>query len=186
MSSPLLYLVGPVVTLIAVVLAYALGRAQGRSQTRFEKSAEILTDLRRQILALKWHYRRWVRDRSDETSFEVMRALEALVEGYEAGMPWFEPRTVEKLEPLVSAMRYEGLYHYGILMTASDEVQHIRDEATEGLRRWVEDDLDPLVDGLEEEVRRLIGTKKNWDRYRRSGCTPEAKEYEPGEIPELF
>lgn len=45
--------------------------------------------------------RRWLRDRTDATSFEVMSALEALVEGYEAGMLWLEPRTVEKLEPLV-------------------------------------------------------------------------------------
>jgi len=179
-------LAGPVVTLVAVVLAYALGRSQGRSQTRFEKSAEILTDLRRQILALKWHYKRWVRDTSKETSFEVMRALETLAEAYEAGTPWFEPRTVERLEPLVSAMRYEGLYHYGILMTASSEVQHIRDEATEGLRTWVDSELDPLVEDLEEEVRRLLGTKRAWDLYRQSGHKPPTKEYDPGEIPELF
>jgi len=115
-----------------------------------------------------------------------MGALEALVEGYQAALPWFEPRTVERLEPLVSAMRYEGLYHYGILMTAGEEVQHIRDEATEGLRRWVEDDLDSLVNDLEGEVRRLIGTKRNWDRCSRSGRTPKTKDYHPGEIPELF
>lgn len=79
MSSPFLYLVGPLATLIAVVLAYALGRMQDRSQTRFNKSTEIVTDLRRQILSLKWHYRSWGKDPSDETSFEVMRALEILV-----------------------------------------------------------------------------------------------------------
>ncbi len=186
MSSPLLYLIGPFATLIAVVLAYALGRAQGRSQTRFDKSAEMVTDLRGQILSLKWYYRRWVKDPSDETSFEVMRALKTLVEGYKTGLPWFEPRTAEKLEPLISAMRYEGLYHYGILMTAGQEVQHIRDKATEELRKWVERDLDPLVDDLEDEVRRLIGTRKAWERYRKSGRTLKTTTYAEGEIPELF
>ncbi len=186
MSSPLLYLVGPLATLIAVVLAYALGRRQGRSQTRFNKSAEIVTDLRRQILSLKWHYRRWVKDPSDETSYEVVAVLHGLVEAYKAGLPWLEPRTVEKLEPLISTLRYEGLYHYGILKTASEEVQHIRNEASDGLRKWVENDLDPLVDDLEDEARRLIGTKRAWDRYRSSGRTLETKAYDPGEIPELF
>lgn len=83
-------------------------------------------------------------------------------------------------------MRYEGLYHYGILRTAGEEVQHIRDEATGGLRRWVEDDLDPLVGDLEDEAQRLMGTKRAWDRYRRSGRVREAKAYDPGEVPELF
>lgn len=186
MSSPLLYLVGPLATLIAVVLAYALGRVQGRAQTRYDKSTGIVTELRRRILSLKWHYGRWVRDPSDETSYEVVGVLYGLVEASKVGLPWLEPRTAEKLEPLVSAMRYEGLYHYGILKTAGEEVQHIRDEATEELRRWVENDLDSLVDDLEDEVRRLIGTKEAWDRYRRSGRTLGTKDYMPGEIPELF
>lgn len=101
-------------------------------------------------------------------------------------MPWFEPKTVEKLEPLISAMRYEGLYHYGILMTAGQEVQHIRDEATAGLRKWVERSLDPLVDELEDVVRRLIGTRKAWKRYQTSGRTPKTTTYVEGEIRELF
>jgi hypothetical protein len=185
-SSSLLYLVSPLATLIAVVLAYIFGRSQGRSQTRYEKSGEIVTDLRRRILSLKWHYRRWVNEPSDETSHEVVGVLYELVRAYEEGMPWLEPHTIEKLQPLISAMRYEGLYHYGILKTAGEEVQRIRDEATAGLRKWVENDLDPLVDDLESEVRRLIGTKRVWDRYRRSGREPQTKAYDPGEIPELF
>lgn len=186
MSSSLLYLAGPFATLIATALAYALGKAQGRSQARFEECVKVATGLRRRILILRRYYKHWVRNPSEETSAEVLRMLEELLEDYRAGLPWLEPRTVEKLEPLVSAMRYEGLYHYGILKTAGAGAQHIRDGATEGLREWIENDLGTLVDNLEDEVRRIAGMKAVWDRYCSSGRTPKTKEYQRGEIPEPF
>jgi hypothetical protein len=42
------------------------------------------------------------------------------------------------------------------------------------------------VDDLEDEVRRIVGTKVVWDRYCSSGRTPKTKEYQRGEIPEPF
>jgi hypothetical protein len=76
-TSLWVYFLSPVAILCAVVFTYLLGRVQGRAQTRYLKSAEHITELRKLLLDVRWAFE--VLPDFEEESDEEIAGTAALV-----------------------------------------------------------------------------------------------------------
>lgn len=84
--------------------------------------------------------------------------LEALRED---NSPWLQPRTAATLRPLSEHLRKVTSDH--IEAMKSDDEARIR-ESRERLSVWIEKDLAKIQSDLDDEARRIIGTKRHWNR----------------------
>jgi len=138
----------PVAILAAVVFTYLLGRVQGRAQTRYIKSAEYLTQVRKLLLDLRWAFEtlpEFVQENDDEiaeAADDIGRRWMRLVSYYETYEPWLPRRTTDSLEPgLILAVYERGLP----LIREEDEPPLSREELIEQLEQIKKTDFDSLA-----------------------------------------
>jgi hypothetical protein len=92
-TSLSVYSLTPIATLYGVLVGFFLTKVQGRSQTRYVKSAEYITKLRRFLLNVRWafevlhEYEHESADEIGETADEVGDRVIKLVSYYETYSP---------------------------------------------------------------------------------------------------
>jgi hypothetical protein len=155
--------------LIFLYIAYAFGKSQGRAQLRHERAAEAIVAALRIIRKLSGEFGMWaLRGQRDDLEIgyakeisRLRRELQSLV--YD-NSPWFEPETEGKLNPVLKEV---GSY-YGKHTDAlkSGDAARIK-ESGKQLSEWRLRRLTLLEIALEDEARRLIGTKRHWRSTRR-------------------
>lgn len=175
----------PLVTLVAVFLAYVLGRRQEREQTRYQESAKVVIELRRKMREIMdsfpypllertesplgflptYPLYRWLRSmravqRLDEFASLLLLyyKLRDLGGYYEANEPWLSPEIREKAGPVLRSIAEQTMMLY------SAGGHYPRD--WESLWRR-EEEFNSLVSELDAEARRLIGTPRGRSRWRR-------------------
>lgn len=171
--------------MVAVFLAYALGRRQGKEQTRYQERARVVIELRRKMRDTMDSFPfpaltreqdpldflpttplyRWLRDtrtarRLGEFVALVLlsRKFSDLSDYYEANEPWLSPEMREKADPVLRSISEQALVLYGA------GGRYPRD--WEALRRR-EEEFRPLMEELDAEARRLIGTPRKHPWWRR-------------------
>lgn len=181
----LIDLLDTVIPLVAVLLAYFFGRMQGMEQTRYQESAKVVVELRRKMRdtmdsfpypilergqdpldflptspLYRWLRRRRTVQRLDEFFWLLVlaRKLPDLDGYYEANEPWLSPEIREKVGPVLKSLSEQVL----ILYKAGG--RYPRD--WENLRRR-EEEFRPLLNELDAEARRLIGTPRGRPRWKR-------------------
>ena len=167
-TSLWVYFLSPVAILGAVVFTFLLGRIQGRAQTRYIKSAEYITQLRKLLLELRWNFE-VLPEFEQETDDEIAVTAEVLgerviklVKYYETYKPWLPRRTKDRLEPGLILTIYEmGLP----LMREEDEPPVSREEFIKLLAPLKDIDFVGLADKLDKEVEHLVGTLPWWQRW---------------------
>jgi Asp-tRNA(Asn)/Glu-tRNA(Gln) amidotransferase A subunit family amidase len=154
--------------IVALVVAYALGKAQGRAQTRHEKAAEVIvTGLRltKRVGAEcgVWaHYRK--RDESElKYRAEILRLRGELQDLVYDNSPWLEPQTQSKLRPVIRDLG-DFQRDHAEAIKSGDEARAQR--SGERLSEWTTKKLIQMQNDLEDEARRIIGTKRHWSRTR--------------------
>lgn len=142
-----IYLLGPAATLVGIVVAFLLGRVQGRSQTRYVKSAEILTELRRIVLEIEMYLVHYPEE-PDEGKVILGEKIKdhelELVRYLQTYALWLPRPTRDK----VDAVLREFMRAY----TDADSLD--AKELTERLRA--------LMSELAVETERLLGTGPPW------------------------
>lgn len=148
--------------LLFVVLAYIFGRSQGKSQTQHEKAAGAIVDavrLTRQVAAECYAWSRLTKRDEIELRHrvEVTRLRGELLDLVNDNSPWFEPQTEGKLRPVIEDLKKVTIDH--ITALKSDNEAQVR-ESGERLSEWIETDLAQMQMDMENEARRIIGTKR--------------------------
>jgi hypothetical protein len=148
---------------VLVLCAYFLGKAQAKAQVRHQKAVEALVEALRTITKLQSEFGIWAlyEKRSDleiEHAREISRLLANLQGIIYDNSPWFEPATERKVHPVLNeALRYYSEHTDAL---KSDDATRIADSRKQ-LSKWEDEVLVLKVVALEDEARRLIGTKRS-------------------------
>lgn len=167
-------LIQSAVSLAAVVLAFFLGKRQGRDQALYTKRAEVIIELRRRVLELSEYLALYPHKHPPtEDDKELIGKLDALSRYHEDNLPWLEPRTSQKVDLIRSTFWQQSAEASKALRERST------DESQTGLIEWQRDVYRPLMDELEGEARRLIGTRRGWQPNRgwRTGSASDFLRY---------
>jgi hypothetical protein len=166
-----------IVGIIAIVVqpiflyaAFQFGKAQARAQVRHQKAVEAIVRALRIIEQLQLKFRMWVRykERDEleiEYAKEISRLRDELRDLVYDNSPWFEPHTKDKVRLILAEIRL----YYGEYADALQSGDPARVAQTgKRISEWSEESYPLRVIELEDEARRLIGTKRHW-RYTRRG-----------------
>jgi hypothetical protein len=165
-------LFGLFMTLVGTVLGYRLGL----KKTRNEQQAEVLIELRRKYLRLKDRFLDFSvplppgKDRLEQIN--AMQAdIDDMVDYFHSERMYLEAETTEKARWITGGF----LKHFWDMREAlrGDAVQlptegpYREDLARHEMEQWREGDLPGLLEGLEDEIRELLGTRETlWDVVR--------------------
>jgi hypothetical protein len=172
-TSLWVYFLSPVATLCGVVVGFFLAKVQGRSQTRYVKSAEYITRLRKLLLDVRWafevlpEYEHESDDEIGETAALVGERVMKLVSFYETYVPWLPQRTRDSLEQGLILTVFElGLP----FIREEDEPLMSREKFNRLLEQLKNTNFVALADELDNEVEHLVGTlpwRQRFSRVRR-------------------
>lgn len=163
-----IYFLAPVATVLTTLVGFAvfyfLGRSQMRAQVRHEKAVEAIVEFLRVIRDLGTKSGVWslYHERSDperENAEEILRLRGKLQELVYDNSPWFEPETERKMRPVLKQL--PPLYKDHREAIRSKDRNRAK-ETGDRLREWSNHDLINMEIELEDEARRLIGTKRRW------------------------
>ena len=172
-TSLWVYFLSPVATLCGVVVGFFLAKVQGRSQTRYVKSAEYITRLRKLLLDVRWafqvlpEYEHESDDEIGETAALVGERVMKLVSYYETYVPWLPQRTRDSLEQGLILTVFElGLP----FIREEGEPLMSREKFNRLLEQLKNTNFVALADELDNEVEYLVGTlpwRQRFSRVRR-------------------
>jgi hypothetical protein len=169
-TSLWVYFLSPVATLCGVVVGFFLAKVQGRSQTRYVKSAEYITRLRKLLLDVRWafevlpEYEHESDDEIGETAALVGERVMKLVSFYETYVPWLPQRTRDSLEQGLILTVFElGLP----FVREEDEPLMSREKFNRLLEQLKNTNFVALADELDNEVEHLVGTLPWRQRFSR-------------------
>jgi hypothetical protein len=161
-----------IVTVVAqplfLLVAFFFGKAQGRAQVRHERAAVAVVAAVRVVADLRAEIGVWaiLREREEiesqyrGTILRLRGELQSLV--YD-NSPWLDPKTELKLKPVLNELRIQYDAHDNAL--ASGDPARIT-ETGKRLTEWNIRNLTQMQIDLEDEARRLIGSKRHWTRTR--------------------
>lgn len=147
-----------------LLVAFFLGKAQGRAQVRHERAADAVVAAVRVVADLRAEVGVWAilleRDETESkyrgTILRLRKELQSLV--YD-NSPWLDPKTERKLKPVIQELRS----HYSAYDAALSSGDATRiTETGERLAEWNTRNLTQMQLDLEDEARRLIGSKRHW------------------------
>jgi hypothetical protein len=158
-----------VVQPIFLYAAFQFGKAQARAQVRHQKAVEAIVSAIRIIEQLQSEFGIWVlykkRDAVEIShAKEISRLRDELRELIYDNSPWFEPRTEGKVRPVLTEVRLYYKVHTDALK--SGDPARIA-ESSKQISEWSKESYPLRVIALEDEARRLIGTKRHWRSTRR-------------------
>lgn len=151
---------------IFIIATFFLGKAQGKAHIRHEKAAEVIVNCVRLISDLRVEFELWavhteLSDLSREQAKEITRLggeLQNLVYGNSL---WFDPETESKMTPVAGEVYKRTSEHWNALK--SGDKARI-EESGKQLSEWNTRDLTKMQVALQDEARRLIGSKRPWSR----------------------
>jgi hypothetical protein len=154
---------------VFLLVAFFLGKAQGKAQVRHEKAAEAIVAALRIIRRLQLELGVWaLSEKQDELELDqakkVSRLRDELRRLIYDNSPWFEPQTEGKMKPILAEVRLYYKEHTDALK--SGDAARIA-ESGKRLSEWHMEPLTLMANALEDEARRLIGTKIHWRSTRR-------------------
>ena len=149
--------------------AFFLAKAQGRAQVRHEKAAEAIVAALRIIRRLQLELGLWAHyEKRDELELgqarNIMRLRRKLRRLINNNSPWFEPQTEGKMKPILKEVGRYYEDHTDALK--SGDAARIA-ESGKRLSEWHIEPLTLMMITLEDEARRLIGTRLHWTSTRR-------------------
>ncbi len=167
-------------TVFAVGVAYVLGRAQGKHQTQHNESTRAVTELRRKAIEaqesletcksmLDSELPSWSEEDVKQAVEDFKDKVWELCDYYRAAYPWMQEQTIEKIKPLVWELYLPAA---GLVLDKISESLEGGDERKqsqlqqEAMRNWDTQKLQPLLEELDAEARRLVGTSPSWLRRR--------------------
>lgn len=149
---------------VFISITYFLGKSQGRAQVRHEKASQALVEAISIVGSMQLAVGVWALKRvRDNTEREYSRKLLAL-KGQLRDLiiynsPWFDPRTERKIERVLK--EFASMYRdHSDALAAGDRTR--AEETGTRLHEWHFAPLALLKIDLEDEARRLIGSKKPW------------------------
>lgn len=153
-----------VVQPLLIVLTFLLGKAQGKAQMRHEKAAESVVATVRVVRKLRTELGMWAimreRDETEAGYREKVRELRGeLRELVYQNAAWLDPRTERKLKPVVYELA-DRCNEHGEALASGDKAQ--AEQTGARLSKWNMRNLTQIQLDLEDEARRLIGTKRRW------------------------
>lgn len=159
-------LLTPIVSAVGIIAAYFFGRRQGKAQTRHEKSVEAVVQALRIVRLLQEDFGVWAlyekRDALElDYAGKISDQLHELQQLIYDSSPWFEPTTEDRMDSVYKASRRYYQEHTDALK--SGDADRIKKSGKQ-LSEWLDDRMVLMVNALEDESRRLIGTKRHW-RY---------------------
>jgi hypothetical protein len=165
-------IVGIVTVVVQPIFLYAafqFGKAQARAQVRHQKAVEAIVSALRIIEQLQSQFGMWAnfKKRGEleiEYAEEISRLRDELRELVYDNSPWFEPHTEGKVTPILTEVRLYYLLHTEALK--SGDPRRIAESSKE-ISEWSKESYPLRVIALEDEARRLIGTKRHWRSTRR-------------------
>jgi hypothetical protein len=158
-----------VVQPIFLYAAFQFGKAQARAQVRHQKAVEAIVSTLRIIEQLQSQFGMWAifkkRDELEiEYAKEISRLRDELRELVYDNSPWFEPHTEGKVTSILAEVRLYYRVHTEALK--SGDPRRIAESSKE-ISEWSKESYPLRVIALEDEARRLIGTKRHWRSTRR-------------------
>lgn len=166
-------MLSPLATIVGVVAAFFFGRLQGRSQSRYTKSAEIVTELRRCVLKIQSELEALPDSASSPERPQKSTALVKMVSNfgfyYETHEPWLTRGLRDKAAPIVQELygQTHNLVRDEGPQDAASTLQFV------GNLRLIDNaKLQQLLDDFTEETERLLGTAPPWGRRRKPGQLP--------------
>ena len=158
-----------VVQPIFLYAAFQFGKAQARAQVRHQKAVEAIVSALRIIEQLQSEFRMWVlSEKRDEVEIEYAKEISRLRDELRKliydNSPWFEPHTEDKVRPILTEVRLYYALHTDALK--SGDPARIA-ESSKRISEWSKESYPLRVIALEDEARRLIGTKRDWRSTRR-------------------
>lgn len=166
-ASQTAIVVGAISVLVQPVFIYVthrLGRAQGKAQVRHEKSSQALVEACNIVRGIQQEVGLWALMRArNNTEMEQARKLLALKgqlrDLVTYNSPWFDPRTQRKIERVLKV--FGDLFNeHADALAAGDQAR--ADETGTRIYEWHFEPLALLIIDLEDEARRLIGSRKPW------------------------
>jgi hypothetical protein len=136
---------------------------------RHQKAVEAIVSVLRIIEQLQLKFRMWVRykERDEleiEYAKEISRLRDELRDLVYDNSRWFEPHTVGKVRLILVEIRlYYG--EYADALKSGDPARIA--QTGKRISEWSEESYPLRVIELEDEARRLIGTKRHWRSTRR-------------------
>lgn len=163
------YLLTPLVSLAAVVLAYLLGNQQGRAQTRYDRATDALT----RILALALEAEDYLETlRSfgpggpvEEWTEAVSGTVRKMEDAYRSSRPWLDPAQRGRVEAVLAPFRAAE----ALLVSARDagEVLGARVDPVSHAEALGTFDVGAPINALDAEVTRLASApsalERAWD-----------------------
>jgi hypothetical protein len=147
-----------------LLVAFFLGKAQGRAQVRHERAADAVVAAVRVVADLRAEVGMWAilqeRDELESKSRgTILRLRQELRNLVYDNSPWLDLKTERKLKPVIYELRSQYDAHDDAL-TSGDPARIT--ETGERLAEWNTRNLTQMQLDLEDEARRLIGSKRHW------------------------
>ncbi len=163
-------------TIAAVLVGFVLGRTQGKYQTQHNESLKVVIELRRLALEVEDSFQKYkdgIALSPDQFSddervrgrYDYQKKTDELLLYYRANSPWLLPDTDEKIKPLVEGFNSTSIELAVEVTSSSFEDLERRRQVEQELEEWEDRELKPLLEGLNAETSRLIGTSRS--RWRR-------------------
>jgi hypothetical protein len=166
-------LLSPVATIVGVVAAFFFGRLQGRIQSRYTKSAEIVTELRRCVLEIQSELEALANAASSperpKKANSIVNKVSSFGFYYETHEPWLTRKLRDKATPIVHELYAQT---YGLLRDEGPQDAASTLQFVANLRRIKNSNLQQLLDDFTEETERLLGTAPPWWRRCKSKQLP--------------
>jgi hypothetical protein len=152
-----------------LLVAFFLGKRQGRAQVRHQKAVEAIVSALRIIEQLQGEFGLWAlyKQRSEleiAHAEKISQLRDELRDLIYNNSPWFEPHTEGKVKPILAEVRLYYQEHVDALK--SGDPARIA-ESGKRISEWSREPYVRRRIALEDEARRLIGTKLHWRSTRR-------------------
>ena len=165
-------IVGIVTVVVQPIFLYAafqFGKAQARAQVRHQKAVEAIVAALRIVRRLQLELGVWALSKKrDELELDRAKKIRRLRRNLRRlvydNSPWFEPQTEGKMKPILKEIGSHYEEHSDALK--SGDAARIA-ESGKRLSEWHIEPLTLMIIALEDETRRLIGTKLHWRSTRR-------------------
>lgn len=145
-----------------------MGKAQGRAQTRHDEAANTLVEGLRLTRRVGTECGMWAlyqeRD-ADERRYqeEILLLRGKLQDLVYDNSPWLDPRTEGTLRPILKDLAVYNRSHRAALKSGNKKQAQ---KTGEQLSKWSINELIQMENDMENEARRVIGTKRRWSQTR--------------------